>query len=150
MEKFIFCAVKSTNSNTRSLRMSFKLQIISTRTLELYNNPLKQLFIQLYLWKNMNSSSFYQMVVAFFVNLLTETLWIYCQNILCFLGMQTKFLFFSCIRFSSWKNSTNLSSKLSLTYGGNVKACECYFYQVFIFSSNDSPSETMKNVFYFI
>ena len=64
-----------------------------------------------------------------------------------FLKMQTKFLFFFLHKIL---NSTDLSSKLSLTYGGNVKACECYFYQVFIFSPNDGPSETMKNVFYFI
>ena len=33
----------------------------------------------------------------------------------------------------------------------HVKACIHYFfYQIFIFSPNDSPSKTMKNVFYFI
>ena len=31
-----------------------------------------------------------------------------------------------------------------------VKACVCYFHQIFIFSPNDSPSKTMKNAFYFI
>ena len=31
-----------------------------------------------------------------------------------------------------------------------LKACVCYFFQIFIFSPNDSPSKTMKNVFYFI
>ena len=30
------------------------------------------------------------------------------------------------------------------------KACVRYFYQIFIFSPNDSPSKTMKNAFYFI
>ena len=30
------------------------------------------------------------------------------------------------------------------------KACVCYFYQIFIFSPNDSTSKTIKNVFYFI
>ena len=30
------------------------------------------------------------------------------------------------------------------------KACVCYFLSNFYFSSNDSPSKTMKNVFYFI
>ena len=29
------------------------------------------------------------------------------------------------------------------------KACFRYFYQIFIFSPNDSPSKTMKNVFLF-
>ena len=33
---------------------------------------------------------------------------------------------------------------------GLFKACVCYFFQIIIFSSNDSPSETMKNVFCFI
>ena len=30
------------------------------------------------------------------------------------------------------------------------KACLRYFYQIFIFSPNHSPSKTMKNAFYFI
>ena len=32
----------------------------------------------------------------------------------------------------------------------NLKLLSAIFYQIFIFSTNDSPSETMKNVFYFI
>ena len=28
-----------------------------------------------------------------------------------------------------------------------LKACVRYFHQIFIFSPNDSPSKTMKNVF---
>ena len=32
----------------------------------------------------------------------------------------------------------------------NLKACVLYFYQIFIFSPNDSSSKTMKNAFYFI
>ena len=31
-----------------------------------------------------------------------------------------------------------------------VKACVCYFWSNFYFQPNDSPSKTMKNVFYFI
>ena len=31
-----------------------------------------------------------------------------------------------------------------------VKACACYFLSNFYFSLNDSPSETMKNIFYFV
>ena len=31
-----------------------------------------------------------------------------------------------------------------------LKACACYFLSNFIFSPNDSPSKTMKNIFYFI
>ena len=31
-----------------------------------------------------------------------------------------------------------------------LKACVRYFFQIFIFSSNDRSSKTMKNVFYFI
>ena len=30
-----------------------------------------------------------------------------------------------------------------------LKACLRYFYQIFIFSPNDSPPKTMKNAFYF-
>ena len=32
----------------------------------------------------------------------------------------------------------------------SIKACVRYFHQIFIFSPNDSPSKTMKNVFYLI
>ena len=32
----------------------------------------------------------------------------------------------------------------------NIKACVCYFLSNFYFSPNDTPSKTMKNVFYFI
>ena len=32
----------------------------------------------------------------------------------------------------------------------DVKACVCYFRQIFIFSPNDSLSKTMKSAFYFI
>ena len=31
-----------------------------------------------------------------------------------------------------------------------LKACVRYFYQIFISSPNGSPSQTMKNAFYFI
>ena len=31
-----------------------------------------------------------------------------------------------------------------------LKLVSAIFYQIFIFSSNDSPSKTIKNVFYFI
>ena len=31
-----------------------------------------------------------------------------------------------------------------------LKAFVRYFYQIFMFSPNDSPSKTMKNAFYFI
>ena len=31
-----------------------------------------------------------------------------------------------------------------------IQACVCYFHQILFFSPNDSPSKTMKNVFYFI
>ena len=30
------------------------------------------------------------------------------------------------------------------------KACICYFFENFYFSPNDSPSKTMKDIFYFI
>ena len=32
----------------------------------------------------------------------------------------------------------------------SLKPVSAIFYQIFIFSSNDRPSKTMKNVFYFI
>ena len=36
------------------------------------------------------------------------------------------------------------------TLNAFLKACVCYFHQIFIFSPNDSHSKTMKNAFYFI
>ena len=33
---------------------------------------------------------------------------------------------------------------------GHLKLVSAIFYQIFIFSSYDSPLKTMKNVFYFI
>ena len=32
----------------------------------------------------------------------------------------------------------------------NLKLVSAFFYQIFIFSPNDNPSKTIKNVFYFI
>ena len=42
-------------------------------------------------------------------------------------------------------------AKIGLTYFPKpLKLIVHYFYQIFIFSPNDSPSKTTKNVFYFI
>ena len=38
----------------------------------------------------------------------------------------------------------------TIQYVSEFKACICYFLSNFYFSRNDSPSKTMKNVFYFI
>ena len=55
-------------------------------------------------------------------------------------------------------NSTNPTTKCSLTFKNikvfkirkdYLKLVSAIFYQIFIFSPNDSPSETMKNAFYF-
>ena len=60
------------------------------------------------------------------------------------------------------KDLNNFSSILKFIFEGDrnsinfldlnvkLKACVRYFLSNFCFSSNDSPSETMKNVFYFI
>ena len=56
-------------------------------------------------------------------------------------------------------NSKNLFVIISVTkfilgkfagYCRLLKPVSAIFYQIFIFSPNDSPSKTMKNVFYFI
>ena len=44
---------------------------------------------------------------------------------------------------------TNCLSVFDHFVGLAFKACVRYFYQIFIFSPNDSPSKTMKNVFLF-
>ena len=36
------------------------------------------------------------------------------------------------------------------TINNNLKLVSAIFYQIFVFSSSDRPSKTMKNVFYFI
>ena len=69
------------------------------------------------------------------------------------------------IRWKLWKNADSVLSKmlakLSTKYQITGKLVEvanmaclklvsAIFYQIFIFSPNDSPSKTMKNVFYFI
>ena len=65
-----------------------------------------------------------------------------------------------CLRLICWAMSLNilncLPENLSATAlfkngrFSKLKACVCYFYQIFIYAPNDSPSKTMKNVFYFI
>ena len=60
----------------------------------------------------------------------------------------TSIYFESCCKISAWSNKSILQSfyhKIHL----HVKACVHYFLSNFYFSSNDSPSKTMKNVFYF-
>ena len=37
-----------------------------------------------------------------------------------------------------------------LLWAGNSQLVSAIFYQIFIFSPNDSPSKIMKNLFYFI
>ena len=52
--------------------------------------------------------------------------------------------------------SSNIDEVLSINPSANVfvfrdfKACVCYFLSNFYFSQNDSPSKTLKDVFYFI
>ena len=43
----------------------------------------------------------------------------------------------------------NMGGSRSITYH-KLKLVSTIFYQIFIFSSNDDPSKTMNNVFYFI
>ena len=49
---------------------------------------------------------------------------------------------------ASFLNSASVKERFFYLYG--FKACVCYFYQISIFSRNDSPLKTMKNVFYSI
>ena len=54
----------------------------------------------------------------FFVNLLTEKLWVQRHEILCLLEIQTRLLFFSLHEIKMSKQ--HLSYKLSVTHEGNV------------------------------
>ena len=47
----------------------------------------------------------------------------------------------------TWSHSQN---SLTAAEAPSLKLVSAIFYQIFIFSSNDRPSKTMKNVFYFI
>ena len=47
-------------------------------------------------------------------------------------------------------DDTSLFSKVKDPTFSELKFVSAIFYQIFIFSPNDSPSKTMKNVFYFI
>ena len=78
---------------TSSLRTSLNLQIISTRTLELFINSLKQLFLYLHLWKKHISSSFYQWVV--FCKFADRKAMRLMPKILCLLEIQARYLLFS-------------------------------------------------------
>ena len=51
--------------------------------------------------------------------------------------------FFLCVKFQKLYNR-------SITDMASLKLVSAIFYQIFIFSPYDSPSETVKNVFYFI
>ena len=78
---------------------------------------------------------FYTVILLLFVySLVLQTMWeALCKGISRFKFINNfKQIFISCAN----KN--------------NLKLVSAIFYQIFIFSSNDSPSKTMKNVFYFI
>ena len=44
----------------------------------------------------------------------------------------------------------NKENETLMKENAELKACVRYFYQIFIFSPNDSPSKNMKDFFYFI
>ena len=61
----------------------------------------------------------------------------------------------NCFSFKSLKKTANIFTSLMFAFAEvhwshAVKACVHYFLSNFYFSSNDGPSKTMKNVFYFI
>ena len=58
-------------------------------------------------------------------------------------------MFFSCISMSSLAYVQRFYSKRKLVKT-SLKLVSAIFYQILIFSPNDSPSKTAKNVFYFI
>ena len=47
-------------------------------------------------------------------------------------------------------NENNFSYTNNLDVAHRLKLVSAIFYEIFIFSPNDSPSKTMENVFYFI
>ena len=49
-----------------------------------------------------------------------------------------------------WKINKDGAHDYSRHWNSGLKLVSANFYQIFIFSPNDSPSKTMKNVFYFI
>ena len=47
-------------------------------------------------------------------------------------------------------NKQNIAIKIAIKICFKLKACVRYFLTNFYFSRNDSPSKSMKDVFYFI
>ena len=43
------------------------------------------------------------------------------------------------------KGSQRITTNINIYF---IKAFVCIFYQIFIFSANDSPSKTVKNVYF--
>ena len=54
------------------------------------------------------------------------------------------------IPFVSTHYSNFDSKSISITANSQLKLVSAIFYQIFIFSPNDSPLKTVKNIFYFI
>ena len=52
---------------------------------------------------------------------------------------------YMCVHMNMWSKLLQAQKSVAM-----FKACVRYFYQIFIFSPNDSPSKTMKNAFCFI
>ena len=65
-----------------------------------------------------------------------------------FLGIRDNFYF--CPRETSGFFYLRTEKSLSSEAVFSLKLVSAIFYQIFIFSSSDRPSKTMKNVFYFI
>ena len=65
--------------------------------------------------------------------------------------LENKTLFFLQIKkFINYTSVATLLQKTVLQQRLPLKLVSTNFYQIFIFSPNDSPSKTMKSVFYFI
>ena len=61
------------------------------------------------------------------------------------------FFSWNCTWFGELENSTaHVRFHQICTLIGSLKLVSAIFYQIFIFSSDDRPSKTMKNVFYLI
>ena len=64
------------------------------------------------------------------------------------------FALWPVLRYVTWPKTTTIKTLRNSKKQQNVKillkACVRYFLSNFYFSSNDRPSKTMKNAFYFI
>ena len=68
----------------------------------------------------------------------------------CELSFNPSFLNFNVKKKIEVESYSQFDFKCWILGSGSLKLVSAIFYQIFIFAPNDSPSKSMKSVFYFI